>query len=138
MVILALEGLARRAQRGCQVEVRSATDEVGYDDLRALALDQAVYVREVFDIHRLSEVAVPEALAAFEDEHARLLAGTGIELGEAPGRDRSTEPRPDDADVNALGHQLKYPFFVRSWLRGTPYEKSSWPCGAVPGWPITA
>jgi hypothetical protein len=98
----ALEGLARRAQRGGEVEVRAAADEIGEHDLGALALDERVGVGKVVDVHRLAKVRVALALAALEQDDARVRVGGAVELGEPPGRDRPAEARADDAYVNPL------------------------------------
>ena len=105
MAVAALEGLARGPQRGREVEVGAAADAVADDDLGALALHQPVDARQVLEVHRLAEVGVLVAAAALEHHHARALPGGAVELREPVGGDRPAEPGPDDADVDALGHQ---------------------------------
>ena len=55
-------------------------------------------------VHGLPEVGVLVAGAVVEDEDARRLAGCAVELGQPEGGDRAAESRPNDADVEALGH----------------------------------
>ncbi len=115
VVVGALEDLARRPQRGGQVEVRAAADEVADHDLCPLALDQPVDVGEVADVHRLAEVVGAEVATALEHrDPGRVLARGLVELGKPPGGDRAAESGPDDADVDTLGHQGSEPPFVRS------------------------
>jgi hypothetical protein len=69
----------------------------------------------VVDVHRLAEVGVLEAPAALQhDDRARVGPRGAVELGEPEGRDRAAEAGPGDEDVDALGHQARYPRRVRS------------------------
>ena len=65
------------------------------------------------DVHRLAEIGVALALAALEDDDARVLVCGAVELGQAPGGDRAAEAGADDADVHPLRHYGSEPFLVR-------------------------
>ena len=94
----------RRAQRGGEVEVRAAADEVGDHDLRALALHEVVDAGEVVDVHRLPEVRWPLRSPRSSTITLGSLVGSAVELGQPPGGDRAAEPAADDADVDPLSH----------------------------------
>ena len=111
--VAALEGLARRAERRREVEVRAAADaRWRRRPARPWPCDRGqVDFGEVVDVHRLLEVGVPEAPAALE--HEDRASGPRRPRGRArpAARRRSTPPKPepDDADVDALGHQAQVP-----------------------------
>src|SRR4051794_9403355 len=110
-MVAALEDLAWRPQTRRQVEVRPAADGIADHELAAGALsrlDQVVDRREVVDRHRLLELRVLEAAAAFQDEDVlRIGTRCAVELGQAPCADRTAEAGADDADIDALGHYAR-------------------------------